>query len=363
MGSTKGVNRLGMFDLLKGFGMCVIVITHIVGYYRIKFIGATLFFPLWYIGYGLMPMFFLMSGYNFRRKTFKKCVKQQAGFYIAPYIKLAIVTVPVYCVLHYLTFRYKAGAIYETKNMAMCFLFGMSGPTTFAGYTFNYGVVAVWFFLAMFIGWVLLNQIMSIKNPKAAGVVVAAVSVAGVLLGQFCDKIPYCGEIVPWCIPQGMVATGFIYLGHLMKKKSWLSRKIPISIIIAMFVFSAVCSVFGNLGMTNARWNNGIIDVVASGIAGFLCIKAGISLNKYSGKAAMFLRKVGKYNYWIISLHCFEIMAFHWTEFALKMMDKGLGFVAFIIQLVICVLVIVGGIMLFEFINKIKVKRKIKNKI
>ena len=107
MQERKIVSRLGMFDLAKGIGMIIVVLSHILGYYNLQLTGFTIFYPFWYIGYGM------------RKRPIGRCLKQQARYYIYPYIYTGIVTVIVYGVMHYITFGYKDGAIYEMKNMTM----------------------------------------------------------------------------------------------------------------------------------------------------------------------------------------------------------------------------------------------------
>ena len=72
-------NTLGMFDLLKGFIMIIMIIGHTEGYFdNIDFLPKYIFGAILGIfGEAAMPMLMVVVGYSFRKTTFKKCLLKQ----------------------------------------------------------------------------------------------------------------------------------------------------------------------------------------------------------------------------------------------------------------------------------------------
>lgn len=341
METKKSVNQLGMFDFAKGIGMIFVVLGHVLGYYTFKGPILLLLIPFVYVRYGIMQMFFITGGYNFRKRDVLKTVKQQFGFYIKPYLVLAPITVFTYTIVHYLTFCYKEGAIKEGINMAMTFLCGISNPSTFLGYTFNYGIVAVWFFIAMFIGWNLLNIIMRINNKTISTVIVIMVVISGYVLSKI--------GTFPWCLSQGLIATGYIYIGHIMKKKKVLEKKIPPLIMLMLIVVSVLGAAFGYVDMAYNTWKLGMLDVILGAVAGFLMIKLCLIFNDFDNILVNGIKTVGKYTFLILPIHCFEMMVYHWGQLAKKFVNYP--FIGFLVQSIISIAIIIVGILFVGVIS------------
>lgn len=357
MQERKIVSRLGMFDLAKGIGMIIVVLSHILGYYNLQLTGVTIFYPFWYIGCGLMPMFFIISGYGMRKRPIGRCLKQQARYYIYPYIYTGIVTVIVYGVMHYITFGYKDGAIYEMKNMTMSFLCGISTPqTTFMGYEFHKGVVAIWFFLAMFIGWNIVNAVMFIRNSKVAFAIITAC----VLAGYGCTLI----GTLPFCISQGLISTGYIYAGYIMKKRKIFEKNLGKGVIFIFLVLTIISSIVGYPEMAYNDWKLGPYDIVCAGIIGYMVIKACFVIDSKfrNNKIINGIKVIGRYTYWIMIIHCFEIMVYHWDMLGTFPVQIDLlcnsQLLRFIVQTVICILIIIAGCAAFNIKNSLKAKRR-----
>ena len=220
---------IGMFDLFKGFAMICVIAAHT----KTLFPGAFLFLQgqigsksieygligilgcLATFGVSLMPAFFVISGYGFRKRKIKKTIIQQAKLLLIPYFVTAIATIIFHFCNHYLFFRYLPDAIKETIRLALGFLLGLSATTTIGNYTiFSCG--PVWFLLSMFWGWILFNTIENYVKQTWILTTVVITSTIGWGLSFL--------KICPWCIDHGMVSVFYYYLGYYIKKRKVFSE-------------------------------------------------------------------------------------------------------------------------------------------
>ena len=84
-------NYPGMFNLTKGLMMIAIMMMHAVtdGLFGYGLnIQSMKLFPLKILGYGSMPMFFMLCGYTTKKKSWKACFKSQKVI-IKPYCMVA----------------------------------------------------------------------------------------------------------------------------------------------------------------------------------------------------------------------------------------------------------------------------------
>ena len=108
-------NTLGMFDLIKGVIMIMVMLGHTYGLFdelnkydsinaQIGALGIhrIIFALLVTIMLKLsMPVLFIISGYGFRKTPFKKCVKNQFDRLMKPYIITALISVVLYFFVQY----------------------------------------------------------------------------------------------------------------------------------------------------------------------------------------------------------------------------------------------------------------------
>ena len=82
MNAKKGYvkNSIGMFDLLKGLAMVLIVFAHTLGLFALDTSGDRISFSMVLAGVVelgksfLMPVFFVMSGFGFRKSETKLAI-------------------------------------------------------------------------------------------------------------------------------------------------------------------------------------------------------------------------------------------------------------------------------------------------
>ena len=98
----RTASSIGMFDMLKGAGMLIIVFAHTAELYPMQAVSGlslTAFFPFIYRE-ALMSAFFIASGYGFRKRSIHKCIHQQLKSLLKPFCYTAVFTTLLHFVIH-----------------------------------------------------------------------------------------------------------------------------------------------------------------------------------------------------------------------------------------------------------------------
>lgn len=127
----RTASTIGMFDLLKGVGMLMIVFAHTAELYPLGLFGSgglsVSGFGLFIYREALMAAFYIASGYGFRQRSVGKCIQQQCKLILKPYFFTAVCTTALHFVIHYKTFGYMPGHL-GGKQQGAGRLFAGSAP-------------------------------------------------------------------------------------------------------------------------------------------------------------------------------------------------------------------------------------------
>lgn len=353
----KVVNSIGMFDLSRGLLMILIVLGHSITMY-FKYWEVEIEMPLaWWLYplgilkvaiYGMIPMFFIMSGYGFRKKKLLTCVKSQLLFMMKPYIYTGLVVTALTiakCLLMHRPLKNKL--IYQSVP----FLLGLCpGEMEFHGYSLG-STGPMWFLIVMAISWILLNVIFMLENEAVRLLCILTMT-------AFCTRLPFI-SFVPFCLLQSMCCVGYLYIGYHVKKEKLLGSKIPKAELIVFCIILILVTPFGNTDISQNVWKLGFLDYIASAIAGYLLLRICYYSNRFEGKVANLLRTVGRQSLNILCVHSVEYLVVPWDKLADKMSGHpAMGVV------IICILrgiIIFCGCVLITQIIKLKRKKR-KNK-
>ncbi|MCR5557039.1 MAG: acyltransferase [Butyrivibrio sp.] len=313
-------NTLGMFDLLKGVMMILMIMAHTYGLFDVLYTyintedSATaqnpvvLFLILLFMAFGeaSMPVLFVISGYGFRKTTFKKTVDKQFKTLIIPYLITMCVTCVMHFVIYFLLFRPGGReTTVQTLKLFLSFLFGFSTETNYFG--IHLGVCGpVWFLLALFIGNVIFNELLNRFEGIKLLIAASAVSLIGWLLSL--------GSPIPWAISQGLVAVLFLCLGYMAKKyKIFTSGKNPalraivvLTIVVSSFIMKAFAGEF-NMALNAYSW--GPVSIVVGGLFSCVSVYLFLYLNRFKGKISEFIRKIGRLSLYVLCIHAIEMMS------------------------------------------------------
>lgn len=354
---TKKKNYPGMFDLIKGYAMITIVVVHTL--YLAPFdslpgnippvlfglMGALITFLL--ICHPLMPLFFMISGYSFSATSMKKCIKKQTHILLKPYLITALFTVIVF----FFSQLAHTGELWEsavaTSRTALRYLLGVPEQTMFFGIQLK-AIGAIWYVLALFIGWLLLNAITLYVPERLRPLTVFACVCTGYLIGQ--------NFIALFCLSQGFVSVGFLYAGQLMKKNDWLFGKLSIPCWCVLIFLSLFSFLFGDFDMASSSYKYGLLDMAGVGCYAFLLARGAVLLNQYSNALTDRLRKIGRYSLWVMCAHTVESNGLFWGVFA-KRFGEHQWIAFFTIVILRFILVFFMCQMVIKY-NKIRSKRK-----
>ena len=317
-------NSIAMFDQIKGLGMIAIILSHTISIGTLfqnlsENVLAKIFFVLVVsIANVLIPLFFVISGYGFRKMPIKKCVKNQVRFLLKPYLVIAFFSGIIHLCCHYLAFRYWPGAVKETLKVIGGYAFALPSNQTFFGVTLFF-CGAAWYLAALMIGWILLDVIEVLTREKYVKWFVLLAVFIGWMLGM--------NKGMFFCISQGMIATGFIYLGQTMKKCKYLNKRVTAAetLVLLMGILVAAVSMFvtGTIdNMADGVWGLGLFSIIWDGLLGVMLLRYSM-LVAHNGLSI--LGVLGKYSLMILGVHAVEMTAIPWYLLEKIWMDKWYG--------------------------------------
>lgn len=339
---------IGTFDWVKGMGMICIVVGHLLNEYSVSLqIFSPIMIPLKILSAGLMPMFFLINGYSFKSRSIYDMFNKSTKGLLKPYIYVAIAVICIFPIIHYLLYRWWPGAVSETVRYIVAFVFGLPcvGMEIFGISAYSCSVA--WFLLAMFLTHNILNIILKIQDQKLQIVMVMGC----VLIGYACaiNKIWY------FCIPQGFLATGYSYLGYLMKKTKLLQKKIPIWVYMILIFISVAELIWGEYNLANSIYKRGILDYIGSIATGLLFMRCAFFANYFENVVSEAVKIIGRYSYWIIGLHAWEMVSIPWYEVIKKFGKQAV--IGFFVILFFKINIIYVGCCVLKKITKLRYKK------
>ena len=375
-------NTVGMFDMLKGVMMILVVFAHNSSVFpgsflneataessykairfmsfvyelhilpRIVFSLVTLFIV------PMMPILLIIGGYGFRKRPVSKSIKGYYKDLIKPYIYTTIAIIICNTCIHYAFFRYLPGALKESFRVFISLVLGVSQTITLGEETI-YANGPIWFMLAMFWSLIIFNVIMNYAKEKLIPYIVFAISLVGWLLSYL--------KFTPWCLSQGMVAVLYAYIGYRLKKNKFFSRnftvKDKILVITLVLIPNIVFTCFGlTTEMADNIYSLGPISYIENGLMGIFLMYLFLRMNSLSGPVSDSIRKIGRYSLYFMCVHTVEMIAVPWYKVAEIFGDKQMvGFWVLYVARVALILFIVFLITkINDHIKKLKENRNEK---
>lgn len=319
--NTSVRNSIGMFDLSRGFLMFAVVMAHSVTQY-FKYWEPQYAAKWWYpllivikpVIYGVIPMFFIMSGYGFRKKPVMRCIKERARYLVKPYVFVGVI-VSVAAVLKCLISN---GSIKDTLwYYAVPFALGLCPGEIQIGSHYLGSIGPLWFLVVLFFGWIILNIVFRLKSEGSRAICLAALMLV-------CTRLPFM-SFIPYCFVQSLCCASYMYIGYVIKKNELLTEKLSRQNFVLLLVIACPVMLFGNVEVSQNVWALGSLDFMASAVVGFLFLKLFCSFNRFHGKIADALRVAGKYSLYILCVHTIEYLVFPWDLISQNLMDHKMA--------------------------------------
>lgn len=331
----RTANTIGMFDLLKGAGMLVVVFVHTAEYYPFGTssglsLGTFLMFTY---REALMGAFYIASGYGFRKRSIGKCIRQQCQGLLKPYLYTAFATAALHLIAHYIAFGSWSSALGETYKVLGGFLLGLPHTATYFGQEF-FSCGPMWYLLALMIAWIVLDILLNVFPERYIPWAVGGT----MLLGW---GIALAWE-APFCLAQGLIVVPYLYLGFLAKKYRLFDRRLS-KPLLALVVGSAALVAVGVLVTKStdcvslAEWTMGPISIAADGLTGLGILTCFLWLRRrLDNPVSHAVEAVGRRSLYIFCIHTVELTAIPWYLLAQKYAaSPTLGFLLqFVVSLV-----------------------------
>ena len=307
---SQNINTVGMFDLNKGILMVLVVFGHsfsmFVKYWERENMPGWIILPLLLFGlvlYGLIPMFFLMSGYGFRKQKMTKCFADRVRYLLKPYLWVAVIVTGLVVLKAIIRNKSVLDAV---MKYGFPFLIGLCPGETevFGWYIASIG--PMWFLVAMGIGWIILNLLFQMKTEALRIVTLLA-------LIALCTQLPFYA-FIPLCIVQSICCAGYLYLGYCVKKSRLLTKALSWKTYAILIIIVVGAFLFGTVDVSQNVWKLGFFDYIASAIAGVLLCKMSVRFGGLEGKIAKFFRVLGRNSLYIFCVHTVEYLVFPWNR-------------------------------------------------
>ena len=189
------------FDILKGLAIIFVIMGH-------SGVGPLRAFIFSFH----MPLFFFITGYFLKVRPLSREIGLNLKRLIVPYIFSAA------CIFVIAAYRNYVDDTWDnfsyTKDFIVKFLLGFKGNA--APEWINGTIKTFWFIWAMF--WArsfVVFLLGKFQSTKVLCVTFLFLGLLGVFLGE--------NFFVPYCVPLGMSATGFIYVGYLVNRYNLLN--------------------------------------------------------------------------------------------------------------------------------------------
>ncbi|WP_125566007.1 acyltransferase family protein [Companilactobacillus insicii] len=257
--------RIDWIDIAR----CIAIISVIIGHTMAGLNGTYLYNVIYLYS---LPVFFVLSGYLYHSKDYKKLLINDIKFLLIPYLAVNVIKLVVlFNIQHHIGNGIFTINLHSFQSLMVATLYGY-------GMKFqSFPVVnAIWFLLAMFIANQIFNLVMRInfRNYRLLwqGISAVLLTSSGFMIAHF--------YTLPFSINSALIAQIFLFFGYLMKNKDILSelKNAYYLLLLAAWLFVAT---LGTFYMASAKAPNELMAVVGAISASLCIIKLSIEINKY----------------------------------------------------------------------------------
>ncbi len=298
-------NTMGMFDCLKGVIVILVILSHC--FEEVWAVNnCTDYSIAWKAIHCMtgivMGIFFVISGYGFRPVKNLRGIKNQAKLLLRPILIVYLCFIPSKMIMNLIIGEDIFSGITERLlgllfgHIHSTYVFGLETET----------ITVFWYFVALFIGWVMLTLIFKIfKREIWRGAASAVCVVAGYLLALYFPDFRYF-------IFQSLLAVGCLYFGYLLKKKGWLFVKIPLWGYAFLLAGTLISLLLGYMNFFSGTMQLGLLDYGVMLCGCYFILRIYLLLFNPDWKIFLPLMFIGRNSILIICIHGFENFMFIW---------------------------------------------------
>lgn len=300
---------LGMFDVLKGFLMLVIVFVH-----HISFVngGLLLFSPE-----GLLPrltawstltigLFFVIAGYQLRPGVrWKDYVKKQLVQLIVPYLAAVVLAALGRGLMWYL--RTGQAEIRAVSTILAGGCYGAIQNVEVFG-VWAYSVQALWFLPTFFFSSLIFQLLWRIPREEIRKAAVWGLTAAAVYF-------PDAYQIqLPFFLIQSCAVLGLMETGRILRERKLLYRKLPAQIPAAACFLYLFCHLFSASNVASNVYRFGILDYAAAVLMAVVVLRGYVKLGIGEWRGTEALAYIGTYSMLFLLVHGEGLLLIPWER-------------------------------------------------
>lgn len=347
---SKQKITLGTFDFMKGYAMMSIIVGHLMNLHNVgqSAVLTGLGYFLSVTSAGLIPLFFIISGFGFKAKNWKVMLKKSFSDLVVPYLLVTLSIAVLKPVVLFITTGSLYEAVTQTLATVICLLLGNTGERYAFGILMPWWLPS-WYLLATFVSFNVLNLVMNLKKMIH--------QVLAVLCSMACGYLLFRLKFHLFCISQGMMAVSFCYLGCMIKKYSLMDKIRNRRWIYGVLILITAAEFFwGHFDLCPGDFNNVVLDFIGAGCSGLLLMLLGIWLGRIEWRIFEWIKQIGIYTYWLICIHTVEDNSLPWSMIPELLPNHQL--LSFVIVIVMKIVLMAATCMALKRIAKYKYHRK-----
>lgn len=276
-------NRLKYIDIAKGISILLVILGHCLQE------GSII---RQYIYTFHMPLFFIVSGMFYKKRSFRENLRKDIKGLIIPYLITSSIIILAKTISKINNVRY---LLENLKIWGMATLYGSGDIKEFLGIYIE-PIGTIWFLLSLFWVRTLFNLIMKIDKEYVRILIIISISVVGFLL----PKIVW----LPLSIETSFIVVLFYYTGYILKQKSILNKIDKKSFIVLSIIW--ICSskfivTYCVKNYYNLYYINILIGIIGSMVV--LCICKKVEKIKYVSDIFAW---IGENSLYILCAHAAE---------------------------------------------------------
>lgn len=288
--------RDDIFDVLKGAAIFFMIIGHCKPGPLESFIYSF-----------HMPLFFFVTGYFLKKRPFREEIRLSTKRLIFPYIFSAICICFIAVCNDLSNYTWADGSYTQGKIISL--LLGFRGDSSPQWMTNN--IAVLWFIPALFVARSITISLTSkIKSTAVTCMICLILGIIGIVLEKF--------FFVPYCIPQGLSAVAFVYVGYLIRKYNLLNlsnikRLFPFLLILWFYSWNSK-----GMDIALCRFHSGYVFCLFGSLGAFFALY--ILVKKFYRKESPFwkiIHFVGRNSLIVYCVHAIEFGNINWRAFAI----------------------------------------------
>lgn len=285
--------RIAFFDIAKFIAMMMVIL----GHFGVPDINRFVF--TFHI-----PLFFLISGYFFKpyEKTFS-LLKIKARQLLIPYLSVMFAVIFIYICQNFLDGYSAKNTLMGVMDYFIGYLYGSGYIDDILGQHIEI-VGPIWFCLALFWDFILLNYFLKTKHPFV-----------GILL---CFTVGYVSSFFIWLplsIQSALTSLLFFYLGYQSKIHDVFNKSIHVSRILPLLCIWGIGLSYGSQFLIVQNFAVSLVSDVIVALAACYLVLLYCQWLEHNVKSAKIMAFLGRYTIVMLCFHSIDVNIMPWNEY------------------------------------------------